>query len=464
MKKVEENKLGTRSIGKLLFSLAIPTIVAQIVNMLYSIVDRIYIGHIPSIGAKALTGVGLTFPIIMLISAFSSLIGAGGAPLVAIKMGQKKNDEAEKILGNCFIILIEISIVLTIVFCIFGKKLMLLFGASSETLPYALSFLNTYILGTIFVQITLGMNTFITTQGFTKISMFTIIIGAVISIILDPIFIFGFKMGVQGAALANIIAQSVSAVWTLSFLFGSKTKIKIRKKNMHIKKSIIIPVLFLGVSPFVMTSTESLLNIALNSSLHRYGGDMFVGAMTIMTTLMQMMTLPITGLTQGAQPIISYNYGAKNNERVKKAFKLLIASSVGYTTLFWILMMTMPKIFISIFTSNAELIKTTVWSIRIYMAAIFVIGAQMSCQQTFVALGQAKVSLFNALLRKVILLIPAIYILPNFFSNKVFAVFLAEPVSDAIAVFVTVTMFLTKIKGILSENTVKNIDNSKVGM
>lgn len=464
MKTTEENELGTSSVGKLLLSLAVPAITAQIINMLYSIVDRIYIGHIPNIGAQALTGVGLTFPIIMLVTAFSQLIGAGGAPLAAIKMGQNKQDEAEKILGNCFVSLIGLSIILTIIFLVFGQKLLLMFGASNETLPYALSFLNTYILGTIFVEITLGMNTFITTQGFAKISMLTVVIGAVISIILDPIFIFTLKMGVQGAALANIIAQAISAVWTLRFLFGNKTRLKIYKKNIIIKKSVIIPVLLLGVSPFIMQSTESLLNIALNSSLQKYGGDMAVGAMTIMATLMQMLMLPLTGLTQGAQPIISYNYGAKNNERVKKAFKLLIIYSVGYATIYWILMMTIPQFFVSIFNNNTELLKITVWAIRIYMAAAVVIGAQIGCQQTFIAIGQAKASLLNALLRKVILLIPLIYILPNFFSDKVFAVFFAEPIADVIAVTFTVTMFVIKFKKTLSENTIECIDNVKIGM
>jgi putative MATE family efflux protein len=461
MKKTEKNELGTKSIGRLLLSLAVPTITAQIVNMLYGIVDRIYIGHIPDIGAQALTGVGLTFPIIMLIAAFSSLIGAGGAPLAAIKMGQNKNDEAEKILGNCFITLIGLSVILTIVFLVFGEKLLLMFGASTETLPYSLSFLNTYVLGTIFVQITLGMNTFITAQGFAKVSMLTVVIGAVISIILDPIFIFTFKMGVEGAALANVIAQAVSALWTLRFLFSNETKLKIRKKNMRIRRSIIIPVLALGVSPFIMQSTESVLNIAFNSSLQRYGGDMTVGAMTILATLMQMLMLPLTGLTQGAQPIISYNYGAKNYERVKNTFKLLITCSIGYTTVFWILVMIMPKFFVSIFTSNSELLKISVWSIRIYMATVFVIGAQIGCQQTFIAIGQAKASLFNALLRKVILLIPLIYILPNFFSDKVFAVFLAEPIADVIAVSVTVTMFAIQYKKLLCGNTSECLEEGK---
>jgi putative MATE family efflux protein len=452
MEQERTNKLGHESIGKLLFNLSIPAATAQLVNILYNVMDRIYIGHIPNMGYSALTGVGVTFPILMAISAFSSLIGMGGAPRAAIKMGQGKYEEAEEILGNCFVSLIGISVILTIIFLISGEKLLLMFGASTETLPYALSFSNIYVCGTIFVQIALGLNTFISTQGFAKVSMLTVLIGAVISIILDPIFIYVFGMGVQGAALANIIAQAVSAAWTLKFLFGNKTRLKIQKKYMKIKKSVMIPVLLLGVSPFVMQSTESLLNIAFNSSLQTYGGDMAIGAMTVLSSLMQILLLPTNGLTQGAQPIISYNYRAKNNERVKKAFKLLLTCSLGFSFVFWIFMMMVPRFFVSLFSSNTDFMNNALWSMRIYMAVAFVMAAQNSCQQTFIALGQAKVSLFLALLRKIILLIPLIYIMPNFFSNKVFAVFLAEPVSDFIAVSVTVSVFSIRFKKILSEN------------
>ncbi|QCJ41265.1 MATE family efflux transporter [Bacillus sp. S3] len=455
MNQAGVNRLGTESVGKLLVSLALPAITAQFVNMLYNVVDRIYIGHIPEIGATALTGVGVTFPIIMIIAAFSSLIGMGGAPRAAIKLGQGKHDEAEQILGNCFVSLVGISVVLTIVFLFTGEKLLLLFGAGPETLPYALGFFKYYVCGTIFVQIALGLNTFISTQGFAKISMMTVIIGAVISIILDPIFIFGLDMGVEGAAIANVIAQAVSALWTLYFLFGKKTKLKIQKKYMKLKKSVITPVLLLGVSPFIMQSTESLLNIAFNSSLKNYGGDMAVGAMTILSSLMQMMILPIMGLTQGSQPIISYNYGAKNNERMKRTFKLLIISSMSFSFTFWLIMTIFPHFFVSLFSNDPKLIETTVWALKIYMAVAFVMGAQLACQQTFIAVGQAKTSLILALLRKIILLIPLIYILPNFFSNKEFAVFLAEPVSDFLAVAVTVTVFAIQFKKILAENTSK---------
>ncbi|MCQ4923701.1 MATE family efflux transporter [Tissierella carlieri] len=452
MKKDITNKLETESVGKLLLNLALPAIIAQLVNMLYNIVDRIYIGHISGIGAAALTGVGVTFPIIMIITAFSSLIGMGGAPRAAIKMGEQRDDLAEEILGNCFTLLVGIAIILTIFFLTTGERLLMMFGASSETISYGLSYLNIYVAGTIFVMITLGLNSFISTQGFSKISMLTVVIGAVINIILDPILIFGFNMGVQGAAIATVISQAVSAIWVLRFMLGEKTKLKIHKKYLKLKKEAIIPVLMLGISPFIMNSTESLLNISLNASLQKYGGDIAVGAMTILSSLMQIMFLPLAGLTQGAQPIISYNYGAKNNERVKETFKLLIMSAMIFSLVLWTLMMIFPKVFVSLFTKDIELMNITVWAMRIYLGAGVVLGAQIACQQTFIAIGQAKISLFLALLRKIILLIPLIYILPIFFKDKVFAVFFAEPIADIIAVTVTVVVFAIQFKKLLLEN------------
>lgn len=446
------NKLGTESIGKLLFKLAVPSIVAQLVNMLYNIVDRIFIGHLPDIGANALTGVGVTFPIIMIITAFSSLIGMGGAPRAAIKMGEKNEEEAEEILGNCFSSLIVISIILTIIFLTLNEKLLWMFGASEDTLFYGVDYLNIYVLGTIFVQISLGLNSFITTQGFAKTSMLTVVIGAIINIILDPILMFGFNMGVKGAAIATVASQAVSAIWVFKFLTGRNTKLKIKQKNIKIKKSIMVPVLLLGISPFIMQSTESLLNISLNSSLQKYGGDIAVGSMTILSSVMQILLLPIQGLTQGAQPITSYNYGAKNNDRVKETFILLLKSCLGYATIMWLIIMIFPNIFVSLFTNNKTLIDHTIWALRIYLAAGLVMGAQIACQQTFVAVGQAKTSMMLALLRKIVLLIPLIYILPNFFADKVFAVFLAEPISDFIAASITVITFITQINRILEEN------------
>lgn len=449
LRTAKTNDLGKDSIGKLMFRLAVPAITAQLVNMLYNIVDRIYIGHIPAVGDIALTGVGVAFPIIMMISAFSSLIGMGGAPRASIRMGEGDNDGAEHILGNCFVTLLGIAAVLTAVFLIFGKDLLMLFGASSQTLPYASKYLTIYVCGTVFVQIALGMNIFISAQGFAQTSMLTVLIGAVINIVLDPVFIFGLQMGVQGAALATIISQAVSAAWVLWFLFGKKTKLRIQKKYFKLSKKILFPVLALGLSPFIMQSTESILNIVFNSSLQRYGGDLAVGAMTILASAMQILLLPLMGLTQGAQPIVSYNYGAGQIERVKKAFRLLMICCIAFTTAYWLLMMIRPQLFITLFNDKPELMEFTVWAARIYMGAAFIMGAQIACQQTFIAVGQAKSSLFLALLRKIILLIPLIYVLPLFFENKVLGVFLAEPVADLLATSVTVLLFFFQIKKIL---------------
>lgn len=438
--------LGTEKIGRLLVRLAIPTITAQIVNMLYNIVDRIYIGHIPEEGALALTGLGLCFPVLMLITAFSGLIGMGGAPQASIKMGQQDSEGAEKILGNCFTMLAVLAVVLTVVFRLNGRRLLFLFGASEDTIGYALDYLNIYILGTISVMFSLGLNAFITTQGFTKISMLTVVIGAAVNIVLDPIFIFGFGMGVQGAALATIIAQTVSGMWVLKFLFGKKTILKIKKKNLRVQARVVFPVLALGLSPFIMTSTESLLNICFNTSLQKYGGDLAVGTMTILSSCMQVCNLPLQGLAQGAQPIVSYNFGARNLSRVKEAFRLLFVSAICLSSVMWLIAVFAPGFFPSLFSSDAELIAYASWAIRIYLGMVFVMGAQMACQQTFVAIGEAKSSLFLALFRKIIVLIPLIYLLPNFFADKVFAVFLAEPVADTTAAITTTALFFWKFR------------------
>lgn len=443
--------MGTGNVKKLLAQLAIPAIVAQVINLLYNVVDRIYIGHIPEIGASALTGVGLFMPILMLINAFAMLAGSGGAPRAAIAMGQKENDTAEKIVGNCFSLLLGFAIVLTVVFYVSAPTLLTLFGASEVTLPYAVDYARIYILGSVFVLIVMGMNPFITTQGFAKISMLTTVIGAVINIILDPIFIFGLGMGVKGAALATVLSQAVGAIWILRFLTGKKTVLRLRRENMKLIPSIILPCLGLGISTFVMLSTESLLSISFTSSLSRYGGDLAVGAMTIITSVSQLVTMPLQGICQGGQPIISYNYGAGNKERVKEAFFTQFGTCVAYTVFFWAALMFVPQIFAGMFTSDKALIEYTTWALRIYMAGIFSIGFQISCQQSFMALGQAKVSLLLACLRKIILLIPLIFILPLFFENKVFAVFLAEPVSDMIAAAVTTITFLTQFNRILKK-------------
>ncbi len=450
---MKQNDLGRDKVGALLVRLAIPAITAQLINALYNIVDRMYIGHIAGVGDTALTGVGVTFPIIMLISAFSAFVGMGGAPRVAIKMGEGKKDEAEEIVGNSFITLIFISAVLTAVFLLFGKPLLLMFGASSETLPYGLSYMNIYVCGTIFVQMALGMNPFISTQGFATTSMLTVLIGAITNIALDPILIFGLNMGVQGAALATILSQALSAAWVIRFLYSKKSQLRIRARYFKVKPAVILPVMALGISPFIMQSTESLVNIALNSSLQRYGGDIAVGAMTIVGSVMQFCMMPLQGLTQGGQPIISFNYGARQNDRVKQAFRYVLIASVCYSASLWCLSMFAPQLFVSMFTNKPELFEKAVWALRIYMAGSLVFGIQIACQQTFVALGQAKVSLLMALLRKIVLLIPLIFILPPFFADKVFAVFLAEPVADIAASLTTGTVFAILVPKILKKNT-----------
>lgn len=445
----QNTDLGKDSIGKLMFKLSAPAIIAQIVNVLYNIVDRIFIGRMAS-GDLAMAGVGVAFPIILIISAFSSLVGMGGAPLAAIKMGENDNDSAEKIMANSFSLLIIIAIILTSGFLIFKEPILIAFGASDNTLGYALDYISIYVLGTIFVQIALGMNAYINTQGFAKIGMMTVAIGAIINIVLDPILIFGFNLGVKGAALATLTAQAVSALWVLKFLFGSKSILKIRKKYLKLDKKIIASIVGLGMAPFIMQSTESLVLISLNTQLAKYGGDLAVGAMTIMSSIMQMILLPMTGLTQGAQPIISYNYGAKQIDRVKKAFKLCLISCVVYSTSVWLLLMVSPEVIVKIFNSDPTLLKITSSSIKIYFAGIFIFGIQISCQQTFLSLGQAKISLFLALLRKIILLIPLIFILPMFINNGLFAVLLAEPIADVIAALTTVTCFAIFYKKTLS--------------
>lgn len=443
--------LGSGNVRSLLLKLAIPAVVAQVINLLYNIVDRIYIGHIPEIGTNALTGVGLCLPILMLVNAFATLAGGGGAPRAAIAMGQGKKEDAENILGNCFSTLIIIAIILTVILSLTAEPLLWLFGASENTIPYAMDYMRIYLLGSIFVLIVMGMNPFLTTQGFAKFAMITTVIGAVINIVLDPLFIFGLNMGVSGAALATIISQCVSAIWVLRFLTGKQTILKLQVKNLKLKASVILPCLALGISGFIMLSTESLLSISFNSSLSKFGGDLAVGSMTIISSVSQLITLPLSGICQGAQPIVSYNFGAGNKERVLSVFKYTLLICASYTTLGWILTMTVPQVFAGIFSSDAALIENAAWCMRIYMAGIFAFGFQISCQQTFVALGQAKTSLLLACLRKLVLLIPLIFILPIFFENKVFAVFLAEPVSDIVAAAVTTIIFVTKIKGILEQ-------------
>lgn len=448
----KDNNLGTAPVSKLLLSLAIPCITSQVVNALYNMVDRMYIGHIPTVGSIALTGVGVCFPLIMLVSAFAALFGMGGAPRASIFMGKGRNDKAEEILGNSFVALSIVSIVLMVVLRTFSEPLLMIFGASSNTIGYAMDYIKIYAIGTPFVLWTLGLNTFISCQGFSLISMMTVCIGAIFNIILDPIFIYLLGLGVKGAALATIFSQGASAAWAIRFLFSDKTKLRIKKEYLRVKKEVMLPCIALGVSPFLMQSTESLLTLSFNSSLLKYGSDLAVGAMTILSSVMQFAMLPLSGITQGGQPIISFNYGAGNLDRVKKAFKLQTIACVGYTTFIWLLCIFAPQVFVSIFTSDPQLTELSCWAMRIYMATVFLMGLQTSCQQTFIAFGNSKASAFLAVLRKIILLIPFIYILPMFLQDKVFAVFLAEPIADTIAVLTTCTLFAYEFRKILKKD------------
>lgn len=439
--QTRETDLGNDKIGGLLFKLALPAIMAQVINLLYNLVDRMYIGHINEVGPAALTGVGVTMPVIMAISAFAALVSMGGAPRASIMMGKGDREEAQRILGNCASTLIITAIVLTLAVQLFGREILLLFGASDNTITYAWAYVQIYSLGTIFVQLALGLNAFINAQGYAQIGMATVAIGAVCNIILDPVFIFGFHMGVQGAALATILSQAISCIWILHFLTGRKPSLRLQTRYMKLKAATILPCIGLGFAPFVMQFTESILNICFNTSLLKYGGDIAVGAMTILGSVMQFSMLPIQGLTQGAQPIIGFNYGAGKMKRVKDCFKLTLVSCALFTTIIWSISMFAPQLFIGIFTADAQLMDFSKWAMRIYMAMSLIFGIQIACQQTFIALGNAKTSAFLAMLRKVILLIPLIYILPCIFADKVMAVFLAEPVADLIAVSTTATLF-----------------------
>ena len=442
--------LRTEPLGKLLLKLALPTVAAQLINMLYNIVDRIYIGH------TALTGVGVCMPLIMIVSAFAALVGYGGAPRASIFMGKHDKETAEKILGNCFTLQIMISVVLTAVLLIWNRDFLMAFGASENTIEYGVNYMNIYALGTIFVEVTLGMNAFITAQGFAKTGMLSVLIGAVANIILDPVFIFGLDMDVRGAALATIISQALSCIWVVSFLGGKKTFLKIRKKNLGLTSKIILPCLALGVATFIMQASESVISVCFNSSLQKYGGDIAVGAMTILTSVMQFAMLPLQGLGQGAQPIISYCYGAKDTNRVRGAFKLLLKVSLGYSILLWILVMLFPGGFAAMFTSDAQLMEYTKTALRIYMAAMLLFGIQMACQMTFNALGKAMESIVVAVMRKFILLIPLIYILPHILtSDQTMAVYLAEPVADVLAVTFTAVLFSIQFK-----KTLKNVETA----
>lgn len=443
--------LGVGSVGKLLFRLAVPAIVAQIINVLYNMVDRMYIGHLPGVGTAALTGVGVCFPIITAVSAFAALVAMGGAPRASIFLGKGEKKEAERILGNCTTALLCISALLTLVFSIYGKQLLMLFGASEATVGYGWSYLRIYLLGTVFVQLSLGLNAFINAQGYAGVGMATVVIGAVLNIILDPIFLFVFNMGVAGAALATIISQAVSALFVVWFLCSKKTYLRLRLKAMRPSAKVMLPSIALGASPFVMQLTESVISVCFNTQLQRFGGDIAVGAMTILASVMQFAMLPLQGLSQGAQPISSFNFGANKLDRVAKTFKILLFCCLGYATALWAVAEFAPQVFIGIFTQSPELAAYTTKALQVYMLASCLFGAQIACQQTFVALGKALISLFLAILRKIILLVPLIFILPQLLQDKAMAVFWAEPVADTLAVLTTTTMFAVVFGGMMKK-------------
>lgn len=450
--KEEKDFLGKKPVGRLLLQLALPTVAAQVINMLYNIVDRIYIGHIPEVGTLALTGVGVCMPLIMIVTAFAAFVGYGGAPRASIFMGKGDDQSAEKTLGNCFVIQIMISAVLTAALLLWNRDFLMAFGASENTIEYGVSYMNIYAIGTLFVQLTLGMNAFITAQGFAKTGMLSVLIGAVANILLDPLFIFGFEMGVQGAALATILSQAMSCAWVLAFLFGKRTRLKIRRKNLRLQAKIIFPSLALGLSTFIMQASESVISICFNSSLLQYGGDVAVGAMTILTSVMQFAMLPLQGLGQGAQPIISYNYGARNATRVKATFRLLLKASLCYSTVLWALVMIFPQMFVAMFTADPGLLEFTKTALRIYMACLLLFGIQMACQMTFTSLGKAKASILVAVMRKFILLIPLIYILPQIFRvDQTMSVYMAEPVADFLAVAFTSVLFTFQFRKVMAQ-------------
>lgn len=438
--------LGTAPIGGLLFKLALPTVTAQLINMLYNIVDRIFIGHIEGIGDLALTGVGVCMPIIMTVSAVAALVSSGGAPRASIAMGEKKMDSAEKILGNCFSLQLVISAILTAILLIFNRPLLLAFGASENTIEYACNYMNIYAIGTIFVQLTLGMNAFVTAQGYSKIAMLSVVIGAATNIALDPLFIYAFGMGVKGAALATVISQSFSTLWVLSFLFSKKALIRLKVENMQISAKVIFPCLGLGMASFMMQASESVISVCFNSSLLEYGGDVAVGAMTILSSVMQFAMLPMNGIAQGAQPILSYNFGAKNAARVKKTYRLLLISCLTYSVLLWSVIMIFPRLLPTVFTPDAALVDFTASVIRIYFGGLIIFGAQIACQMTFVSLGKALSSVTVAVVRKFVLLLPLIYIVPQFMADKTLGVYTAEPIADIIAVTFTVILFAFQFK------------------
>ena len=443
--------LGTAPVGKLLFRLALPTVVAQLINMLYNIVDRIYIGHMPEVGDLALTGVGVCMPIIMIVSAFAALVSSGGAPRASIFMGKKDMESAEKTLGGCFGLQIVIAVILTSVLSLWNRDLLLAFGASNNTIEYAVDYMSVYAIGMVFVQLTLGMNAFITAQGFTKISMISVIVGAVSNIILDPILIYGVEMGVRGAALATIISQALSCFWIITFLCGKRSILKLKPKYFIPSPKIVLPSIALGTASFIMQASESVISVCFNSSLLEYGEDIAVGAMTILTSVMQFAMLPAQGIAQGAQPILSYNFGAKNADRVRRTYKILLKICLIYSITIWSAVMLFPRAFVSIFTPDAALIAFASKALRIYFGGMVLFGIQIACQMTFVSLGNATSSVIVAVVRKFVLLLPLIYLMPHLISDPTMGVYMAEPIADVSAVTFTAILFIFQFKKALKK-------------
>ena len=441
MKPHGDHLLAAMPVPKAFFKLAVPAVAAQLINILYNLVDKMFIGHIPEVGKQALAGVGVTTPVILAISAFAALVSMGGAPKASIFLGKGENEQAERVIGSCTWMLLLLSLLLTGVMLAFGRPILLLFGASADTISFAADYMNIYCLGTVFTQLTLGLNAFITAQGKTLVSMGNVAVGALTNIALDAVFINGFGMGVKGAALATVIAQGVSTCFVIRYLCMGKSILRLRLRNIRFDGKLLWPCILLGTSPALMQLTENLVAISFNTSLQTYGGDMAVASMSILNSVMQFVMLLLPGLVQGAQPLLSYNLGAKNIPRVKKTFRLLLACCVSGSFLIWLLCMTAPGAVASIFTNDAALIEYTKWSMRLYLTMLLIYGVQVACQYSFVALDQAPKAIFLTIWRKIILLIPLIFLLPHLWPDAVTGVYLAEPIADTIAVCTTAPMF-----------------------
>ena len=437
----QQNDFSKGNIPRTITRLAIPMILAMLVNALYSVVDRIYIGHLSGVGQTALTGIGLCYPIIMAIAAFSYLVGNGGGPLTSILRGAKDDERAEKVLGNSITLLVLFGILVPLICFLIQKPVLYLFGASDATYPYAREYITIYLSGSLPVMLTLGLNPFLNAQGFTRTGMMTVLIGAVCNILLDPLFIFVFGMGVRGAAIATVISQTVSAVWVIAFLLGKKNLIRVRRKYLRLQRDVSMRIMGLGVSTFIMNLTEAAISAVFNASLSRFGGDIYVTVMTVATSVSQLVFMPLSGFAQGAQPVTGYNYGAREYTRVKQCFWFLVKASVAYAVLAWLVLMIFPRQLIGIFNNDPTLMETAIPMFRVFFCMNFIMSLQMSAQNTFVAMGEAKKATFFALYRKVLLLIPLILILPRI-GFGITGVFAAEPVADTISALTCFTTFL----------------------